>query len=112
MSTTNNECRRFGRFEVSRDLAIGENWRGLLVLMSQVVVVKAEFNVDTDTFSYLAVSDLFEEVDPFVDAPWYSFMFIREGDGPVRIQSATRLGEALKPVAPPKARLRRLIEQA
>jgi hypothetical protein len=97
---------------VSRDLAIGENWRGLLVLMSQVVVVKAEFNVDTDTFSYLAVSDLFEEVDPFVDAPWYSILFLREEDGTVRVHSATRLQELLKPVAPPKARIRRLIEQA
>lgn len=108
---TGSERRRMGRFEVSRELVVGAYWRNMQVLMCRMVVLEATYHADTDTFSYLALSDLFEPVEPYEPAPWYSFMFRRDESG-IHLDSTTRLSESPHPVAPPTARIRRLIEQA
>ncbi len=79
-------CNRLGRFAISEDTLRG-NWRDLLVLFAQVVVVDARARWDRRTVEYTGYSDLFEELPDAFSAPNYEFTFTRNLDGRVDIKA-------------------------
>jgi len=80
------QCNRIGKFAISDD-TLRKDWRELLVLFAQVVVVEAQHNWGRQTVEYTAYSDLFEEVDVFCVPPNYEFTFARNLDGRVDIKA-------------------------
>lgn len=61
--------KRLGKFRVHRELL--ENWRQMIAVMCDLVVVRCEMNHATDTMDYIAFSDHFDEVQCGLEAPEY-----------------------------------------
>ena len=77
---------KIGRFAISGD-ALRGNWRDLLLLFAQVVVVDARHRWDRDTVEYMGYSDLFDEIPDTCEAPNYEFIFTRNLDERVDIKA-------------------------
>jgi hypothetical protein len=110
----NSNHKPLGRFEISRELLMVGDWREILhALMRHVVVVRCDYNPCTDSFTYTALCDRFEEIPPYTEAPWYSLTFVKAHGFPAELNEVKRLDETIQPIlTPTKARVRRLIEQA
>lgn len=67
---TETRTHPIGRFRVSIEI-VRDNWKELIPLMSQMVVVECKSNFDTDTFDYVALSELFEMWPKYQEAPQY-----------------------------------------
>ncbi len=62
---------KLGRFKVSEEF-IRRDWRSLLQLFANFVIVDAKWNFATRSVEYLAFSELFEEIEDGVEAPDYA----------------------------------------
>ena len=76
MQTQQPDYHRLGRFSLPR--LESSDWERFIPLMSQMVVVQAEFHYDRDRIHYLAFSPLFDEIERFSRAPEYLVEFKRE----------------------------------
>ena len=64
------EERRVGTFEISYDL-IKLNWRDVLLLMRDVIIVRAEMMVHKNSIEYIAYSPKFEICEEGIISPLY-----------------------------------------
>jgi len=68
--------RRYGRFSILAEL-IQHNAQEIQLLMSRVVVLKADYRFDLDAIEYFAWSPDFGEILPYCEAPLYVAKFRR-----------------------------------
>ena len=66
--------RRLGRFIVGH-VTLHHDWRSLLPLMAQVVILRAESLYHLEAIEYLALSDAFAEVGPNDAPPLYEVTY-------------------------------------
>ncbi len=78
-----NLKRPLGRFRIPKEQL--NNWKALLPLMAQCLIVQARFDFSRDGMEYEALSDLFEPIGIAFDAPLYVIEFSPEGIKAVRI---------------------------
>lgn len=78
--------RRIGRFKISHDL-IWQDWRNLLALFAQVVVVRAESRFLWNQIEYEGYSDLFDETPEGCCAPEYRIEFSKQENGVIAIKA-------------------------
>ena len=63
--------RCLGRFSISRHM-LDEDLGTVALAMCGMVVLEAQYSMDSCAVYYLAISDCFEEVSEGLNAPWYS----------------------------------------
>lgn len=64
------EENRVGRFKVNRNL-LSQNFNLIQQLMSQVIVLNADYDMITDCIKYLAVSEVFEPIPRYCEPILY-----------------------------------------
>lgn len=65
--------KRMGRFAISHD-SIKSGVDGLLEIFGKVIVLRAESIYHTQAIEYIAISPLFDVVEPELDPPSYKFI--------------------------------------
>jgi hypothetical protein len=73
--------RNIGRFFISRQSVY--DWRSLMPVFSQIVVVDARAHFALDLIEYCGFSDLFEAIEEGVMPPLYDFEFTRTLSGEI-----------------------------
>ncbi len=81
--------RHIGKFQISFDL-ISEHPELARTILSKVLVMRAEAQYDRAAIKYVALGDVFSEVPPEAQAPWYD-VFISKDVEP-QIEFRPRLG--------------------
>ena len=79
------EDRRFGGFSLGADVIFGSP-EDCLPVFAEVIVARAEYAIDTDTFDYVAWSPKFDLLPLGHTAPVYEIYWYYSEKGPPRIE--------------------------
>lgn len=79
--------KRIGRFTIHREDLL-DNQDLTFLIMSNVIVIRAELLAVNDTFEYFAYSPLFAKLPEGSIAPTYQFVFERDKDGILFLKEA------------------------
>lgn len=56
------------------------------LIMSKMIIIRCEYMYDTETFEYIAISELFDEVKAFSETPMYNIIINSDNEiGAVRL---------------------------
>lgn len=74
--------RRVGKFRVSRGATLmqGDGLKTLRLIQDKVLVIRCEMMLHTGCLEYVALSEEFDELKPYEEAPWYNVWVHRDGN--------------------------------